>query len=185
MMMRRLAIFPAVLAGSGLIGLAIGELAPPQPAPAPQARPLRTPEVGDAQRVLASAAFAFKTLHPSPPPIASSEGVDAPPPEPDVALLFRRDVTAVLEERGRAVVVIVDAAAKGGRRTLRVGARYRDGWRVKTISAAHVELRRGRQTRRIDLFAPPQDDLSSADPVVAGVSRPFISRSSQSPTQKE
>jgi hypothetical protein len=184
-MMKRLALFLAAVVGAGLIGMAFGQLAPPRPTPASQAHTLRTPEVEDAQRAIASASFAFKTLHPPPAPIAPSEGADAPPPEPDVAVLFRRDVTAVLEERGRAVVVIVDAAAKGGRRTLRIGARYGRGWKVAAISASQVELRRGRETRRIDLFAPPQDDFSSADSSLADATRPFIPRNSPSSTQKE
>lgn len=77
------------------------------------------------------------------------------PPPPDVAILFRRDLTAVEQRDGRPVVWIVDTRQSFGRRALALGDVYQDGWRVARITAQSVELRRRRETRTISVFASP------------------------------
>ncbi|MBU6371662.1 MAG: hypothetical protein KJS97_02955, partial [Alphaproteobacteria bacterium] len=116
------------------------------------------------------AQFAFRALRPAPAPPSGFEAVEAPPIEPDVAETFRAAVTAVLMEKGRRVVVILDPEAPKGRRTLRVGARYRDGWKVRAIDDSAVELRRGRDVRRIELFAPPPSADAAMDGATFAVS---------------
>lgn len=86
----------------------------------------------------------------APPPV-----VEAPPPPPDIAILFRRDLTAIEDREAGRVVWIVDYAQTHQRRALRVGDVYQDGWRVARINAQSVELRRRREVRSIDAFALP------------------------------
>ncbi|UPT61151.1 MAG: hypothetical protein M0D54_11845 [Hyphomonadaceae bacterium JAD_PAG50586_4] len=75
------------------------------------------------------------------------------PPPPDVALLFRRDLTAIESQSGGLVVWIVDFTQAHQRRALRVGDVYQDRWRVARITPQAVELRRQREVRTIGVFA--------------------------------
>lgn len=78
---------------------------------------------------------------------------EAPQP-PDIAVLFRRDLTAIEQSASGPVAWIVDLNRENGRRGLRRGDIYQDGWRVAAVRRQSVELRRGAETRRVDLFAP-------------------------------
>lgn len=115
------------------------------------------PVVQHARENVAPAAFAFGV------PEATTESVPAEfaPAEPDVAETLRRVLTAIVAERGRRVAIIVDPAAQSGRRTLRVGSTFRDGWRVTRINEASVELRRRGETREVSAFTPPSPDEES------------------------
>lgn len=84
---------------------------------------------------------------------APEEALEAPPPL-DIAFLFRRDLTAIERRPDGLQVWIVDFYADNGRRALRVGDIYQDGWRVSGISPQTIELRRRRETRVISAFAP-------------------------------
>lgn len=81
--------------------------------------------------------------------------VDAPPPPPDIAILFRRDLTAIEDRGAGRVVWIVDYSQTHQRRALRIGDVYQNGWRVSRIGAQSVELRRRREVRSVDAFALP------------------------------
>lgn len=86
-------------------------------------------------------------------PVAEAE--PAAPPPPDIALLFRRDLTAIEERANGRLVWIIDNTQPFGRRALRVGDVYQDGWRVRRIQPQMVELRRRREVRRVEAFAAP------------------------------
>jgi hypothetical protein len=88
----------------------------------------------------------------APPPIETA------PPPPDVAVLFRRDLTAIEERANGRVVWIVDFTQTYRRRALRVGDIYQDGWRVSRIGPQSIDLRRRRDVRTIRVFAPPTMD---------------------------
>lgn len=77
--------------------------------------------------------------------------VEAPPP-PDIAQLFRRDLTAIENRADGAIVWVVDFTQQFGRRGLRVGDVYQDGWRVAAIEPQAIVLRRRRERRRVDAF---------------------------------
>ncbi|MEQ1809077.1 MAG: hypothetical protein ABL889_04070 [Terricaulis sp.] len=87
--------------------------------------------------------------------LAPQPVVEAPPPPPDIAILFRRDLTAIEDRGAGRVVWIVDYAQTHQRRALRIGDVYQDGWRVSRIGAQSVELRRRREVRSVDAFALP------------------------------
>lgn len=87
----------------------------------------------------------------------ASETPAAPPP-PDVAILFRRDLTAVEQTPRGPIVWVVDLNQTHGRRAIRVGGVYQDGWRVSAIRPQAIELRRRRERRDIAVFDPPAAD---------------------------
>lgn len=138
-----------LLAGGVIGGLGLGWVTAPAPE-ADAAASLDTPAVVHAGVAAADARTRLAALGLAPPPV-----VDAGPPPPDVAVLFRRDLTAIEERGAQRVVWIVDYAQTHQRRALRVGDIYQDGWRVARIGAQRVELRRRREVRTVDAFALP------------------------------
>jgi hypothetical protein len=126
-------------------GLGLGWLT----APTPQAEAvaaLGIPALAHPSSEAAEARTRLTALGLNPAP-ALDEG------PPDVALLFRRDLTAIEERQGGFVVWIVDFNQTTQRRALRVGDVYQDRWRVERITPQAVELRRQREVRTIDVFA--------------------------------
>lgn len=99
-------------------------------------------------------AFA-EALGPSPaPPKATVEGAPpkpAPPPEPDVAGIFRRQLTAVVEQDGKLAVLLAD---EGPSRMLKVGQPFMAGWKLQGVSAGQAVLARGRERKTIALYEP-------------------------------
>ncbi len=147
-MRRKLAILCASLIG----GAGLGWFTTPRPS-APQqaqARILPLLEHGGADAWEAYQRFSAIGFS------AAAPALEAPPP-PDVAVLFRRDLTAIEQRPNGRLVWIVDLTRDFGRRSLRVGDVYQDGWRVAAIGTQTIELRRRRERRRIDVFAPLSD----------------------------
>lgn len=99
-----------------------------------------------------AAAERLQTLAFVVPPTVESVA-EAPRP-PDIAVLFRRDLTAIEQSAAGPVAWIVDLNRENGRRGLRRGDIYQDGWRIAAVRRQSVDLRRGEETRRVDLFAP-------------------------------
>ncbi|MBI1250297.1 MAG: hypothetical protein GC189_02365 [Alphaproteobacteria bacterium] len=93
---------------------------------------------------------------------------DAPPP-PDISTQFRRDVSAISWTARGAEAWISDPASDTGRRALREGDAYRDGWRVRRIGAQSVLLRKGREERSINLYDPATYPSNAPPPVQAQV----------------
>lgn len=138
-----------LLAGGVLGGLGLGWVTAPTPE-ADGVRLVEPPAVVHASGEAAEARDRLTRLGLMPPP-----EVEYAPPPPDIAVLFRRDLTAI-EERGTTRIVwIIDYTQTYQRRALRVGDVYQDGWRVRRIGPQSVELRRRREVRTVDAFAPP------------------------------
>ena len=89
--------------------------------------------------------------------VFDAAAIDAPP-APDIARLFRRDLTAIEQTGGVAQALIVDYAEPSGRRRLRAGDIYQDGWRIARITPQQIELRRRRETRSVAVFEIPNED---------------------------
>ena len=150
--MNRAAIFAVSLAG----GLAAGwftSVPAPSPAPSEQdlswAAPLHGGEsIGAARERLAALGYGAADV------LASEEASQAPPP-PDIAILFRRDLTAIEQRVDGPLAWVIDFTQPSGRRGLRPGDVYQDGWRVSTVHEQIIELRRRRETRRVAVFTPP------------------------------
>lgn len=93
----------------------------------------------------------LQTLAPADDSVVAEQ---APPPPPDIAELFRRDLTAIeTGARGRTVLV-VDDLSPALRRRIRPGELYKDGWVVSAISDQSIELRRRRERRQVAVFGP-------------------------------
>lgn len=133
-------------------GLGVGWLTAPVPV-ADAAPALTATTLTHARTEASDARERLDDLGLAPPPV-----VDAPPPPPDIAVLFRRDLTAIEDLPAGRVAWIVDYAQTHQRRSLRVGDVYQDGWRVSRINVQSVELRRRREVRSIDAFALPVID---------------------------
>ena len=96
---------------------------------------------------------------PPPPPPAPPKVVAAVATGPDVAVQFRRDLSAVLNSPGAPPKVVL-----GSRRSLSPGDMYRDGWKLESVSSTSATLTKGADTRRIGLFSPPIADATVAAP---------------------
>jgi hypothetical protein len=126
-------------------------------------------------------AFA-QALGPSPaPPKPVAEGAPpkpAPPPEPDVAGIFRRQLTAVVEQgtEGRLAVLL---AGEGASRLLKPGQDFMAGWKLKSVEMNQVVLARGRERKSIALFdargGPSVPQLAPGAPPPASSSQPDAS----------
>ena len=88
---------------------------------------------------------------------APPDEATATPPPPDVAVLFRRDLTAIEQRSDGMTAWIVDYTQPYGRRSLRRGDSYREGWRISAIEPQMIELRRRQQIKRIAVFDLPTE----------------------------
>jgi hypothetical protein len=138
-----------LLVGGVAGGLGLGWLTAPLPDVEARAA-FETPNIVFAGAEAGQAYDRLNALGLAPAPL-----IETGPPPPDVAVLFRRDLTAIEEVGGRRVVWIVDLSQSHQRRALRVGDSYRDAWRVARINHQSVELRRRREVRIVDAFALP------------------------------
>jgi hypothetical protein len=62
-----------------------------------------------------------------------------------VALVFRREVTAIVNQGREGLAVLVVEASVDGRRSrlLKVGDEFADGWRIAALSSAEAVLAKG------------------------------------------
>lgn len=148
-MLRVFYFVTACLVGS----LGIGWMTAPAPQNLAHARQaaMSAPHHGGARAAAARERFAALGLLPAPPPEPSQ------PPPPDVAIVFRRDLSAIEQTRRGYQVWVVDLNQERGRRGIRTGGVYQDGWRVASITPQAVVLRRRGEVRRIPVFDPPAD----------------------------
>lgn len=103
---------------------------------------------------------------PRPVPSVDPEGAPRPPPRavkpvalpapPDVGLLFRRQISAVVRRDGGLGVLLVDSTGETRQtRLLKVGDVYMGSWRLAALTPDEAVLRDGREERRVALFVPP------------------------------
>lgn len=140
-----------LLIGSVVVGFGLGWLI--APSPEGHAVTLETAPIAHSGAEARAAHERLDRLGFAPPPI-----VDTGPPPPDIAILFRRDLTAIEDQAGGRVAWIVDFTQANQRRALRVGDVYQDGWRVSRVGVQSIDLRRRREMRTIDAFALPVID---------------------------
>jgi len=93
-----------------------------------------------------------------PPPPAPPEAVEAPPPPPppppDVAMVFRRRLTAVVDQGPAGLAVLLSDPSAEGRATrlLRPGEVFEGRWRLAALTSSEATLRDGRQSRRVPFY---------------------------------
>lgn len=88
---------------------------------------------------------------PVPPPETPAV---APPPPPDIALIFRRRLTAVVDQgpAGLAALVLDPSQEARATRLVRPGDIFEGPWRLETLTSSEAVLRDGRQTRRVAFY---------------------------------
>jgi len=151
---------PLGLIAAALLGVAFAAgwlLTPALPAPDDKA-----PRVRHQGETIGANLRRLSTLDlviPPPPIIVAEAGAQGP----DIVTLFRRDLRAVVRAPLGPVVWVADPAGRLNRRVLRIGDTYRDGWRIASIDAGAVNLRRGGEQRRIGIVEVAPDILQSAD----------------------
>jgi len=74
-----------------------------------------------------------------------------PPPPPDVALVFRRAVTAVVRTPGRGLAVLLSQPGQASR-LLRPGDAFDNRWRLTSLTSSEAVLGDGVSERRVALF---------------------------------
>lgn len=96
--------------------------------------------------------------------IAALDGVNAPDTSalptpalpaaaaPDIASVFRAELAAIEQTATGPVAWVVDLNQLSGRRAVRPGEPYKDGWRVTAIGSQVVELRKRGQSRQVSVF---------------------------------
>jgi hypothetical protein len=90
----------------------------------------------------------------SPAPHASVYRPPPPPPPPDVALVFRREVTAVVRTPGRGLGVLLSQPGQASR-LLRPGDAFDHQWRLTSLTSSEAVLGDGVSERRVSLFGGP------------------------------
>lgn len=171
--MRALLVTLAVLAGLGAFAIGWATGRPPSDllavrrvsAERPMAM-LPNPNQASASALDGLAA----ALGPSPPP-PRPEGeaihvAPVKPPEPDVAGIFRRQLTAVVAQGpdGRLAALLSD---EGPARMLRPGEMFMAGWRLTSLTMGEAVLGRGRERKVIALFDPSAAGHASPPPAPA------------------
>lgn len=147
---------PYIVAGVLAAGLGAGWLsASLAPVSAAQAdAPVAVARLSHGGNVAGAAARRFAALDYGAPAEGDAAEIAEPPP-PDIAVLFRRDLTAIEAGAGGRAVWIVDGAAPSSRRRIRRGQIYRDGWVVNAIGDQIIELRKDDEVRSIQAFEAP------------------------------
>jgi hypothetical protein len=153
----------ALALGGALLAGWVAPDAPPAPSlalthPRPQA-------VADLRRPGGDLLFALDGLRGElgPDPVASRNPAprhqivyrppppSPPPPPPDVALVFRREVSALVRTPGQGLAVLL--AQPGQRsRLLRAGDLFDDHWRLVSLSSSAAVLGDGVTERQVALF---------------------------------
>ena len=148
--MLRVVYFVAVCLAASV---GVGWVTTPMPQSATHARRavIVAPHHSGERAAAARSRLAALGLLPPPPPEPTQ------PPPPDVAVVFRRDLSAIEHTRRGYQVWVVDLDQEHGRRGIRAGGIYQDGWRIASITPQTVELRRRGETRRVAVFDLPAD----------------------------
>lgn len=81
-----------------------------------------------------------------PPPVPPPP----PPPPPDPALVFRRQLVAVINEPDGQLAVLL--ATPGGRRRVRIGETFDGVWTLRSLTRDSAVLQDGRRWRRVPFF---------------------------------
>jgi hypothetical protein len=110
------------------------------------------PTIGKPALAYGDVAKLFRDLLQIANRVEASPAAVAQAPELDIVLLFRAEWTATTGRGRRALVWVVDPQADGGRRSIPVGAEYKDGWVLVEARGGTVVLRKGGESKTIAMF---------------------------------
>lgn len=91
---------------------------------------------------------------PLPPPEPPAAAPPPPPPPPDIALVFRRRLTAIVDQgpAGLAALVLDPSQEARATRLVRPGDIFEGRWRLEALTSSEAVLRDGRRTRRVAFY---------------------------------
>jgi len=141
--MMRALVIAGVVAVLAAVGLGVWAGQNQKPVASVVAVRQNAPLVAKPGREAASAAKTFAKLEPPPPP------KPLPPPGPppiDVAVTFRHEARALAPDQSRVILA--------GARSLKVGDKYGDGWKLAQVTSRTATLKKGKDQRIIDFFQP-------------------------------
>ena len=89
-----------------------------------------------------------------PPPVEAAPPPPPPPPVPDIALVFRRRLNAIVDQgpAGLAALMTDPSQEARGTRLVRPGDIFEGRWRLVELTSSEAVLRDGRQTRRVAFY---------------------------------
>lgn len=89
-----------------------------------------------------------------PPPEAAPPPPPPPPPAPDIALVFRHRLNAIVDQGPTGLAALMaDPSQEGhGTRLVRPGDIFEGRWRLIELTSSAAVLRDGRQTRRVTFY---------------------------------
>jgi hypothetical protein len=87
--------------------------------------------------------------------------VMAKAPQPDISALFRRELSAVVAEKGVRSVML--RSPELGARFVSAGGAYRDGWRIEAITPESIVLRKRHEVRRVPVVGDYQEVSTTSE----------------------
>jgi len=89
-----------------------------------------------------------------PPPVEAAPPPPPPPPAPDIALVFRLRLNAIVDQgpAGLAALMTDPSQEARGTRLVRPGDIFEGRWRLVELTSNEAMLRDGRQTRRVAFY---------------------------------
>jgi hypothetical protein len=88
------------------------------------------------------------------PPQAEATPPPPPPAPPDIAVVFRHRLNAIVDQGPGGLAALVSDPSQEGRgtRLVRPGDIFEGRWRLTELSSSQAVLRDGRQTRRVAFY---------------------------------
>lgn len=111
---------------------------------------VRTPRLEHPNFQAGIAARALQNLGFGLPPVPVGD-VAPEPPALDIAVEFRRDLTAVVRTKRQVTLWVIDRGTTLERRSLKKGQEFRDGWLIDAITEKDVSLRKNDEVRTIPI----------------------------------
>lgn len=89
-----------------------------------------------------------------PPPVEAAPPPPPPPPLPDIALVFRHRLNAIVDQGPAGLAALMTDPSQEGRgtRLVRPGDIFEGRWRLVELTSNEAVLRDGRQTRRVAFY---------------------------------
>lgn len=136
-------------------GLATGWFSSAGSLPQPDPRGARVAPLRHGGAAAEAARTRFLALGLGRPQVVVAEAPPPPPPPPDIEVVFRRELTAIERRPTGLLVWVVDDSQGQGRRSLKSGDIYRDGWRLASVGEQMIVLRRNGEIRTVAVFDLP------------------------------
>lgn len=135
------------------LSLAVGwftQAAPPAGDAVLASSRVRTPRLEHPNFQSGIAARALQNLGFGLPPVPVADAQPVAPPI-DIAVEFRRDLTAVVRTKREVTLWVIDRGTTLERRRLKKGQEFRNGWLIDAITDKDISLRKNEEVRTIPI----------------------------------